>query len=69
MTRGRGTPARDARLGQAEARAFDLTDAAALDRLVAQVLAEHGGVDGLVNNAGRSIRRSLAASWDRVHDV
>ncbi|WP_240917142.1 SDR family NAD(P)-dependent oxidoreductase [Nocardioides sp. HDW12B] len=55
--------------GRAHAYVCDLTDAAALDRLVAQVLAEHGGVDGLVNNAGRSIRRSLAASWDRVHDV
>lgn len=33
------------------------------------VLAEHGGVDMLVNNAGRSIRRSLALSYDRVHDV
>ncbi len=47
----------------------DLTDAEAVDRMVAQVLLEHGGVDMLVNNAGRSIRRSLKLSYDRVHDV
>jgi NAD(P)-dependent dehydrogenase (short-subunit alcohol dehydrogenase family) len=47
----------------------DLTDGDAIDALVEQVLAEHGAVDHLVNNAGRSIRRSLAASTDRFHDV
>ena len=31
------------------------------DRLAAEVLDEHGGVDVLVNNAGRSIRRSVRA--------
>jgi NAD(P)-dependent dehydrogenase (short-subunit alcohol dehydrogenase family) len=40
-----------------------------VDRMVAAVLAEHGGVDMLVNNAGRSIRRSIALSYDRLHDV
>jgi len=33
-----------------------------------EVLAEHGHVDVLVNNAGRSIRRSVALSYDRFHD-
>ncbi|MEC9050813.1 MAG: SDR family NAD(P)-dependent oxidoreductase, partial [Actinomycetota bacterium] len=47
----------------------DLTDGEAVDALVVQVLAEHGHVDHLVNNAGRSIRCSLAASADRIHDV
>lgn len=47
----------------------DLTDGDAVDRMVAQVLLEHDGVDMLVNNAGRSIRRSLKLSYDRVHDV
>ena len=47
----------------------DLTDATAVETMVAAVLAEHGGVDMLVNNAGRSIRRSLSLSYDRVHDV
>lgn len=46
----------------------DLTDLEAIDALVAQVLAEHVGVDYLVNNAGRSIRRSLELSYDRFHD-
>jgi short-subunit dehydrogenase len=47
----------------------DLTDGPAVDRMVAAVLSEHDGVDMLVNNAGRSIRRSLALSYDRLHDV
>lgn len=47
----------------------DLTDGDAVDDLVARVLAEHGAVDYLVNNAGRSIRRSLDLSYDRFHDV
>jgi NAD(P)-dependent dehydrogenase (short-subunit alcohol dehydrogenase family) len=46
----------------------DLTDGPAVDALVAQVLEEHGAVDMLVNNAGRSIRRSLKYSYDRIHD-
>ena len=28
----------------------------------------HGGVDFLINNAGRSIRRAIEASYDRFHD-
>ena len=47
----------------------DLTDGAAVDRLVRRVHAEFGPVDHLVNNAGRSIRRPLAESLDRWHDV
>jgi short-subunit dehydrogenase len=46
----------------------DLTDGDAIDALVEQVLSEHGAVDMLVNNAGRSIRRSLKYSYDRMHD-
>lgn len=38
------------------------------DRLVAEVLENHGFVDILINNAGRSIRRSLELSYDRFHD-
>ncbi len=57
-----------ARGGAVWVHACDLTDAASVDALVAAVLAEHGGVDYLVNNAGRSIRRSLALSHDRIHD-
>lgn len=38
------------------------------DRLVEEVLRNHGHVDILINNAGRSIRRSLELSFDRFHD-
>jgi NAD(P)-dependent dehydrogenase (short-subunit alcohol dehydrogenase family) len=54
--------------GTAYGYACDLTDAAATDDLVARVLAEHRRVDHLVNNAGRSIRRSLRYSHERMHD-
>lgn len=46
----------------------DFADMDACDRFVTEVLANHGGVDVLVNNAGRSIRRSLSHSFDRFHD-
>ncbi len=32
------------------------------------MLADHGHVDVLVNNAGKSIRRSIRLSYDRFHD-
>lgn len=37
--------------------------------MIGRVLAEHDDVHMLVNNAGRSIRRSLALSYGRIHDV
>jgi len=46
----------------------DIADMESVDRLVERVLADHRGVDMLVNNAGRSIRRSIALSYDRFHD-
>jgi len=58
--------------GRAATYVCDLTDTAdggAVDLLVKTVLDEHGAVDYLVNNAGRSIRRSLHLSYDRFHDV
>ena len=54
--------------GRATAYTCDLADGASVDALVEAVLADHGGVDYLVNNAGRSIRRSLALTHDRFHD-
>lgn len=54
--------------GTAHGYPCDLTDADATDALLDRVLLEHGHVDMLVNNAGRSIRRSLAYSYDRAHD-
>lgn len=46
----------------------DLTDLNAIDNLVEQVLEDHGHVDVLVNNAGRSIRRAVWESTERFHD-
>jgi NAD(P)-dependent dehydrogenase (short-subunit alcohol dehydrogenase family) len=46
----------------------DVADMASCDALVARVLKEHGACDYLVNNAGRSIRRGVANSFDRFHD-
>lgn len=57
-----------ARGGRASTYTLDLTDGEAVDLLVEQVLSAHGAVDYLVNNAGRSIRRSLDLSYDRFHD-
>jgi thioester reductase-like protein len=54
--------------GTAYAYSADLSDLDAIDDLVARVLDEHVAVDVLVNNAGRSIRRSMALSHDRFHD-
>jgi NAD(P)-dependent dehydrogenase (short-subunit alcohol dehydrogenase family) len=54
--------------GTAHVHPCDLSDLDDIDRLAQEVLDEHGGIDVLVNNAGRSIRRSVARSYDRFHD-
>jgi NAD(P)-dependent dehydrogenase (short-subunit alcohol dehydrogenase family) len=54
--------------GTAYVYAADLSDMESVDRLVGRVLADHRHVDMLVNNAGRSIRRSISLSYDRFHD-
>ena len=48
--------------------AVDIADMQDCDRFVQQLIADHGGVDFLVNNAGRSIRRAIESSYDRFHD-
>ncbi|MFT4177895.1 MAG: SDR family oxidoreductase [Thermomonas sp.] len=54
--------------GKVFAYTADLADMAGCDALVKKVLDEHGHVDILINNAGRSIRRSIELSYDRFHD-
>jgi NAD(P)-dependent dehydrogenase (short-subunit alcohol dehydrogenase family) len=54
--------------GTAHVHPADLADLEDIDRLAKEVLDEHDGIDVLINNAGRSIRRSVAASYDRFHD-
>ncbi|MEZ0307118.1 MAG: SDR family oxidoreductase, partial [Ramlibacter sp.] len=46
----------------------DIADMADADRFVQVLVENHGGVDFLINNAGRSIRRAIEASYDRFHD-
>ncbi len=54
--------------GTAYAYPCDLTDLAAIDRLTRKIVKNHEVIDFVVNNAGRSIRRSLRLSYDRFHD-
>ncbi len=46
----------------------DIADMVDCDRFTKQLIADHGHVDVLVNNAGRSIRRGIENSFDRFHD-
>lgn len=46
----------------------DLADLESCDHLIKQVNKDLGGIDVLINNAGRSIRRSIELSFDRFHD-
>ena len=46
----------------------DLSSPDSIDDLCERVLSDHAAIDVLVNNAGRSIRRSIALSYDRFHD-
>ena len=54
--------------GKAFVYGCDLSDLEAIDALCEQLTTEHEAIDFVVNNAGRSIRRSLALSEDRFHD-
>ena len=46
----------------------DIADMADCDRFIQVLVENHGGVDFLINNAGRSIRRAIESSYDRFHD-
>ena len=54
--------------GQAHAFTCDVTDSASVEHTVKDILGRFGHVDYLVNNAGRSIRRSVVNATDRFHD-
>jgi thioester reductase-like protein len=54
--------------GEACVHPADLSDLDDVARVADEILEAHGGVDVLVNNAGRSIRRSVRLSVDRFHD-
>jgi NAD(P)-dependent dehydrogenase (short-subunit alcohol dehydrogenase family) len=55
--------------GRALAYSCDLTDTDSVEATVKAMLADcEDGIDFLVNNAGRSIRRSVRLSYDRPHD-
>ena len=54
--------------GTAYAYSCDLADYDSIDAMVEKLFSEHASIDMLVNNAGRSIRRSVEVSYDRFHD-
>ncbi|MGL4306166.1 MAG: SDR family NAD(P)-dependent oxidoreductase [Mycobacteriaceae bacterium] len=46
----------------------DLSDKNQISQLTKKILSEHAGTDILINNAGKSIRRTLTETADRLHD-
>jgi len=54
--------------GKVYSYSVDIADMEDCDRFARQVLEDFGRVDILINNAGRSIRRSINLSYDRFHD-
>ncbi len=57
-----------AALGTVHTYQADITDETQCAGFVALALKEHGRIDILVNSAGRSIRRAIEASYERLHD-
>lgn len=58
----------DAKGGEAYIYQADISDMESCDELIRNVTRDHGRVDVLINNAGRSIRRSVSLSYNRFHD-
>lgn len=54
--------------GEAHIYPCDLTDLDACDTVIDSIYEDLGSISVLVNNAGRSIRRSIQHSYDRFHD-
>jgi NAD(P)-dependent dehydrogenase (short-subunit alcohol dehydrogenase family) len=72
---GRDQAKLDQACAEAQARGYaftaytaDIADMADCDRFTQLLTRDHGGVDFLINNAGRSIRRAIESSYDRFHD-
>lgn len=55
--------------GEARSLACDLTDHGAIEQLLADLPATEDAIDVVINNAGKSIRRTLEESAGRFHDV
>jgi gluconate 5-dehydrogenase len=59
--------------GKAEALALDVNDEAAVVKAVADIIARHGRIDVLVNNAGITVRKAVVdlprEDWQRVLDT
>ena len=57
-------------VGTGEARQLDVADAAAVSRVMASILADHGRIDVLCNNAGigcwTNVEDTSDADWDRT---
>jgi short-subunit dehydrogenase/thioester reductase-like protein len=54
--------------GEAHVYPADLADNDDCERVIKEIIEDLGHVDVLVNNAGRSIRRSVSTQYDRFHD-
>lgn len=54
--------------GQVYRYVADLSDIGQVESLIQTILAAHGRVDIVINNAGKSIRRSVTLSFDRFKD-
>ena len=54
--------------GRAHIHPCDLSDDASANTMIDTIKDEFGGIDILINNAGRSIRRRVTESYDRLHD-
>ncbi|HEX5640144.1 MAG TPA: SDR family oxidoreductase [Burkholderiaceae bacterium] len=54
--------------GQVVTHSADLASNEGVDRATTWIIETFGGADFLVNNAGRSIRRGIESSYDRMHD-
>lgn len=59
----------EAQGGRAHAYQVDMGDLPGVERFAAQVLADHGHVDYLIHNAGKSLRRSIYLSCERTKDM